>query len=161
EETARACLPATFPFVVRHGRVLLDNTDALPGLEQMTDPETADSWYEIPNGAYRVTVHPIDQSSEAKRVLPDYVITFEPVDDAAGITVADEPPWWPPYRDRVPWQPGPKRDRDIGFTWPDERPNGEAFPTLITNERVALLPGQSAESAVSEDVASAVFPGDW
>jgi hypothetical protein len=35
------------------------------GLEQMTNPDTeSDSWYEIPNGAYRVAVHPIDQRSE-------------------------------------------------------------------------------------------------
>src|SRR5262249_25168115 len=70
EETSRVCLPGAFPLVVRHGRVLLDNTDALPGLEQMIDPEATDSWYELPNGAYRTTVHPIDQNSEATRALP-------------------------------------------------------------------------------------------
>lgn len=158
QEAAHACKSWTFPLAVGHGRVLLDNTDALPGQEQMTGPNTAtDCWYDIANGLYRATVHPIDRTDEEARALPDYVITFEPVETLAGIAVANTPPDLRPFRD---WEPGvaPSMGTEQAYAWPKKTPDGAAFPTLVVDERAALLPGQSVKLGVPEEVSSAAFP---
>jgi Family of unknown function (DUF6386) len=158
QEITCACPSRSFPLVVRHGRLLLDNTDALPSLEQMIDPATiADRWYEIASGTYRVVVHPIDRRSGAALALPDYVIVFEAVDNTAAIAVASTPPCLRPYRDRGPSQP-PSMQSEDWFVWPEAKPDRGAFPLLVVSERSALLPRQYVTLTVSEDVASAVYP---
>lgn len=88
----------TFPYTVRHGRVFLDNTDTLPGLEQMTETsENEDYWIDVENGDYAVTVTAIEWSAEPGArdedfdKLPNYVVQFEPRDGRA-IEPARRPP---------------------------------------------------------------------
>ncbi len=118
-----------FPLQVRYGRVLLDNSDALPGLEQMQDPDDADTWFELPDGTHRATVHAFhpggadDRDADgvtgdpALADLPDYVITFAAVPDLAAVSAAPESPWLVPGRDMPPWPKAPS-DPDAGLTWP-------------------------------------------
>jgi hypothetical protein len=85
----------TFPYSVRHGRVFLDNTDTLPGKEQMTQTTDAEEyWIDIANGDYAVTVTALEWSAEPSAredgtadkgssdngadKLPDYVVQFQP-----------------------------------------------------------------------------------
>lgn len=80
----------TFPYGVRHGRVFIDNTDALPGEQQMTQAEDdPGSWIDVPGGDYAVTVTAIEWSAELDAAdkgasnngadkLPDYVVQFQP-----------------------------------------------------------------------------------
>lgn len=74
-----------FPYTVRNGRVFLDNTDTLPGLEQMTKTsDNEDYWVEVENGDYAVTVTAIEWSAEPGAreegfdKLPNYVVQFAP-----------------------------------------------------------------------------------
>ena len=126
---ATQCGPVwDFPLHVRHGRVLLDNSDALPGLEQMEDPDDADTWFDLPNGTYRTTVHALypggadDRDADggagvpALADLPDYVITFTAIPDLAAVPAAPEPPWLVPGRD-VPPLPEVPSDPNVGLTW--------------------------------------------
>jgi hypothetical protein len=80
----------TFPYSVRHGRVFIDNTDALPGEQQMTQAEDdPGSWIDVPGGDYAVTVTAIEWSAELDAAdkgasengadkLPDYIVQFQP-----------------------------------------------------------------------------------
>lgn len=75
----------TFPYTVRHGRVFLDNTDALPGEEQMTQAsDDEENWIAVANGDYAVTVTAIEWSAEPGArnhgfdKLPNYVVQFQP-----------------------------------------------------------------------------------
>ena len=156
DEAARACSSWEFPLIVRHGRVLLDNTDALPGEEQMTKPsEIEDQWFDLANGSYKVTVHPI--SFEQGSSLPDYVIRFEPIPNIATIPIADTPPTLKPLPDWTP--PGPPvTDSELQFEWPRKSPNAGEFAILPVDSNVSLLPGVSATVSVSEEVGAAIFP---
>jgi hypothetical protein len=75
----------TFPYTVRYGRVFLDNTDTLPGQEQMTQTtDNEDYWIDIPNGDYHVCVTGIEWEAEPGSdqdgfdKLPNYVVQFLP-----------------------------------------------------------------------------------
>ncbi len=75
----------TFPHTVRHGRVFLDSSDALPGAEQMTQTSVyGDYWIDIANGTYAVTATAIEWSAEPGAQddgadnLPNYVVQFQP-----------------------------------------------------------------------------------
>jgi hypothetical protein len=88
----------TFPYSVRHGRVFLDNTDALPGKEQMTQTSDAEEyWIDVPDGDYAVTVTALEWSAEpgaredGADKLPDYVVQFKPA-SAEAIKSARRPP---------------------------------------------------------------------
>ncbi|MBW6421596.1 hypothetical protein KX729_09105 [Rhizobium sp. XQZ8] len=86
EREERYCGPRwTFPYRVRHGRVFIDNTDTLPGVEQMTQPsENEEFWIDIPDGDYAVTVTAVEWSAEPGarddgfEPLPNYVVQFQP-----------------------------------------------------------------------------------
>lgn len=87
----------TFPLRVRHGRVFFDNTDALPGVEQMTLAENQpENWLELENGDYAVTVSAVEWDAEPGaeangfETLPNYVIRFARQD--APIAPAQRPP---------------------------------------------------------------------
>lgn len=75
----------TFPYTVRQGRVFIDNSDALPGEEQMTQAsDDPDGWIELESGDYAVTVTAIEWSAEpgageqGADKLPNYVVQFRP-----------------------------------------------------------------------------------
>lgn len=87
-----------FPYRVRHGRVFVDNSDALPGVEKMTDPaDSEELWFELPEGDYAVTVTAVEweaepgASSDGHDTLPNYVVAFLPLQDLA-INPARRPP---------------------------------------------------------------------
>ena len=157
-EKQAGCASWRFPLIVRHGRVLLDNTDALPGQEQMTDPDGADDWYQIDNGAYGVTVYPIDRSEDAK--LPDYVVVFTPVASIEGIAVAPTPPDLRPFKDWVP-QPGESMASEAGLLWPTRLPEAEPMPLIVVADDLAALPAMASGFPVITEVAELIFPEDW
>ncbi|MQY48306.1 hypothetical protein GAO09_19930 [Rhizobiales bacterium RZME27] len=88
----------TFPYMVRHGRAFLDNSDALPGLEKMTETsDNEDFWIEIENGDYAVTVTAVEWDQEPGSdnedfdALPNYVVQFAPR-NGRDIETARRPP---------------------------------------------------------------------
>lgn len=87
-----------FPYRVRHGRVFIDNSDGLPGVEKMIDPSTSpDFWFELADGDYAVTVTAVEWEAEpgardeGHETLPNYVVAFEPL-DGRSIKPARRPP---------------------------------------------------------------------
>lgn len=158
EKTA-ACRGWTFPLVVRHGRVLVDNTDALPGAEQMSEPETRqEGWYAIANGSYRVSVHPIERGED--RSLPDYVVRFTPITDLSAVMVAPTPPDLRPFKD---WEPRPADSfaSEAGFMWPTRAVETEGLPLLVVSEETKALPFVATSVTVSEEIGAMAFPDDW
>lgn len=95
EEARRAGPEWSFPYTVRHGRVFVDGTDALPGREQtIRAPDHPENWVDIPDGEYTVNVTAILRG-EGARDLPDYAVRFSP---GSGATPARRPPdlvCWP------------------------------------------------------------------
>jgi len=95
-EKAAAGPSWTFPLTVRHGRVFVDNSDGLPGQEQMLRPaDYPDQWVEVPNGSYAVTVTGIEWDGSDD--MPNYVVSFVPAD--APPPSAARPPDLPPLKD--------------------------------------------------------------
>lgn len=89
----------TFPFTVRHGRVFMDNSDCLPGQDQMEDAAKHEAcWLTLPNGPYLATVHGIDWEAEpgardmGNKNLPNYVVTFIEQGDQPTPAIAHRPP---------------------------------------------------------------------
>ncbi|MEM6533348.1 MAG: hypothetical protein AAF654_12025 [Myxococcota bacterium] len=73
----------TFPYTVRHGAVYLDDTDLLPGKEQMSkEADRTEYRFAVPNGRYNVTVQAIEwfaePGSDARgfNTVPSYVVRF-------------------------------------------------------------------------------------
>lgn len=82
-----------FPITVQHGRIFLDNSDGLPGMEQMDNPDDLpDRWYDLPNGDYIAEVVAIVQPKPEKPTLPDYVVRFRSGDTQARPKPARRPP---------------------------------------------------------------------
>ena len=113
------------PFHVQHGQMSLDNSDTLPGFEQMQDPAEANTWFELPNGAYCVTVQAIDRSGNAARdpaiaALPDHLISFAAIPDLATVPAAPEPLWLKPGRHVFPEVPA---DPETWLKWPASVPD--------------------------------------
>lgn len=155
-EAAAACMPWTFPYVVRHGRVLVDNTDALPGQEQMTHPEDLDSWHEIENGTYQVTITPIDRGEDESDALPDYVIAFEPVASLAWVPAAPTPPDLRPYKE---WTPKPTLsfEGEGAFSWPERAIETNGLPLVVVDPDMIALPRVASTFAVEEPIAKLAF----
>ncbi len=77
-------------FTVRHEKVFVDNGDYLPSDEGRSMSRAPKSqWVEIPNGDYRVKVHPIERDDDS---LPDYVVCFSPVKTPLHIAESLAPP---------------------------------------------------------------------
>lgn len=158
EEQQAAGEPWQFPFIVRHGRVLLDNTDALPSREQMTPPENIEDefWLVLDNGAYRVGVYPIDRSDNGE--LPDYVVTFAAVDTIDGIAASATPPLLEPFKG------GQARaqtscETEAAFLWPQQTPESTTeLLGLKVKAATKALPRISTSLACSEPIAEAIFP---
>jgi len=161
EEQQAALSPWHFPYIVRHGRVLLDNTDALPGLEQMTEPDKIDGkfWLVLNNGAYRVSVFPIDRSDNSE--LPDFVVTFAAVESIEGIAASVTPPLLEPFRGRDAREQA-SFESEAAFLWPQQAPEGtrEALG-LKVKAGTKALPRISTSLACSDPIAEAIFPSDF
>ena len=157
QEAEFACTPWVFPLAVRHGKVLLDNTDALPS--DACYPEPANwIWFELANGAYRVTVHPIarrDASLEESEALPDYVIAFASVPNFADVAVSEGLPDLRPERN---WRPAPiSRSWENSYLWTEATLSTTRFPALRVPDDVAVLPRQpTARLPFDADTATAV-----
>ena len=161
EREARYAGPQwTFPLRVRHGRVFLDNTDALPGQAQMTQTtDHPDYWIEIPNGEYAVTVTAIqwdaEPGSEAPGAdpLPNYVVRFAP---RAGrdIPIARRPPDLECRMDALASDEvydAPQR----AMAAPDyDRP----YPAFIAPD--LMRPGQSVDIAPQAPITAGIDPAD-
>jgi hypothetical protein len=154
-----------FPLVVRHGRVLLDSSDALPGAEQQVKPEEIeDCWFDLPGGSYRVAIHPIDWASESgasdadrsadDMAPPDYVVTFAAVEDAAAIAISTTMPVLKPQRTWQPTLAAPQRN-DAGFLWAGETPSPATYPLLEVDAATFVLPGQTISVEVASTLAEA------
>lgn len=111
----------SFRYVVRHGRVLIDNGDhvpsdpsdssegVLPDVSYGPGPIPDEQWFAVPNGNFMVTVSAIDWEEEpgavdsrehaTKNALPAYVIQFRKVDRLDTIKAARCPPRLEPGRE--------------------------------------------------------------
>lgn len=161
KEKAAECKGWTYPYRVRHGRVLLDNTDALPGVEQMTDPQSVTQyWYAIENGDYRVSVHPIARGSDAD--LPDYVVVFTPVPSLEADLAA---PGLPDVRPDKDWEPSPTLTGETppDAYWPTRRIPLENVVAMVVAQEINVLPTSQARFPVSDAVAELASPkdGNW
>lgn len=126
EEGRRAGPEWRFPYTVRHGRVFVDGTDALPGREQMTQArDYPENWVDIPDGAYAVTVTAIVRGNGAAEDLPDYVVRFGP---EAGAAPARRPP------DLACWADAEATDRIFDDRpEPPEAPDyGRLYPAFVS-----------------------------
>ncbi len=139
----------SYPLIVEHGQVYLDNTDGLPGEEKMDDPaDFPDRWFSLPNGSYRVDVRAIARSRPgAPKNLPDYVVSFSPVADIAGIAIAEN---LPDLRQAPDWQAKPVGSQDAGFgLWQSAEPGTRSLPGLAaTGDDV--VPGQTYRLQTTE-----------
>ena len=85
-ETRALVTQAAFRYLAQDGRLYWDNGDALPSTDQLNEAEDdQNGWLELPDGAYRVTVHALDWHSlaDAERTaevdISHYIVRFEPV----------------------------------------------------------------------------------
>lgn len=136
------------PYVVRHGRVFVDNTDGLPGPERMLDPdEYPNQWIELANGVYRVSVVEIDWSEDDS--LPSYVVQFETVESLDAVDVPE----------RFPLHSG---------VWGTPRPSPAVLPVpslpyldptypLLVLDDQAVVPGQTEETIVPRELGKPLF----
>lgn len=161
EEEQAALAPWHFPYIVRHKRVLLDNTDALPGLEKMTEPDDLDGkfWLVLDNGVYRVSVFPIDRSDNGE--LPDYVVTFAAVESMDGIAPSATPPLLEPFRGRDA-RAQASFESESALLWPQKAPDStDELLGLKIKAGTKMLPRISTRLACSEPIAEAIFPSDF
>jgi hypothetical protein len=157
EEQEAACPGWPFPLHVLHGRILLDNTDALPGEALMTPAERIPpgNWIELPNGIYRAIVTPIDRSGN--RELADYVVRFEPVPTLDGIAVAAAPPDLRPFKD---WQQdaGTPMETEARYDWPKAPETLTSLHGLTVKGTTLALPGVATSLRIRPSVAELAFP---
>lgn len=152
-EAQFACASWTYPLVVRRGRVLLDNTDALPSAGALPASLVELTWIELGNGAYRVTVVPIqhvESPEDPPSDLPDYVIVMVPVADISEIAVAPTPP---DLRQDPNWAPRPMTTpvaTEDGHRWPNSTVQVGEYPALHVSDSAAVLPRQQAHLAAAD-----------
>ena len=150
------------PFHVQHGQMLLDNSDTLPGLEQMQNPAEANPWFELANGAYCVTVQAIDRSGNAAgdpaiAALPDHLISFVAIPDLATVPAAPKPPWLEPRRHVLPKVPA---DPKAWPKWPASVPDAGPHRFLAATAGLSLL-GQEIQTNVTSADLLTPFGEAW
>lgn len=152
-EAQFACASWMYPLVVRHGRVLLDNTDALPSADALPASLVEFTWIELDNGPYRVTVVPIQHVESPEDLpsgLPDYVIVMAPVADISEIAVSSGPP---DLRQDPNWVPRPMTApsaTEDSHRWPDTTVQVGEYPALQVSDSAAVLPRQQAHLPASD-----------
>ena len=137
-----------YPLIVKHGRVYLDNGNAIPSEENVDDPERfPKQWFSLPNGHYQVQVQAISRSLPgAPESLPDYVVSFSPVDDISAIAIADHTP---DLREEPNWKAKPSISSDSDFgVWKEVTPEQNALPRLAASDNI--IPGQTHTIETSE-----------
>lgn len=144
-------------YTVRHGKILVDNGDYLPSEEMFDiDDVPKDQWLTIPDGDYRVVVHPIERGEAS---LPDYVIRFESVEKPLHIAKSLSPPDLVPLKSRLPSAMTGGSADDIYKPNEDDKPLAGTYPLLVV-EGQSLLPGGSTSLAVADDLFTAVQEED-
>ncbi|MEO0558810.1 MAG: DUF6386 family protein [Bacteroidota bacterium] len=136
------------PLIVRHGRVFVGNTDGLPGLERMIDPDAhPDQWLELANGAYRVSVVEVDWSGD--EALPSYVVMFKAVASMDEVEVPERFP----MHSRV-WGTPPPEPTLLSI--PSLSSLDAAYPLLVLGDD-AVVPGQTGTTIVPRDMGKVLF----
>ncbi len=159
DETQFAGPNLAFPYEVRHGRVYVDNSDGLPGVEQMDQPdEFPDRWVEMPNGKYRVVVTGIDRAQPgAPADLPVYVVRFEAVDSLAAVPpLAGYPEIEPLKGASVNFWPFGSADFDH---WGKAKPVEAQLKILVVPAETMVFPGVNMRLDMTEAEAGK-FDGD-
>jgi hypothetical protein len=149
-----------FPLTVRHGRLLLDNLDALPG-ESGRNPSEEDlreSWVEVPNGDWILTVTAVEWDAEPGadpekgNTLPNYIAQFTPAGDARP-AIARRPPDLPGDRSRAasdePWARGMQEPTPIDIT--------KVYPAFVAAK--VARPGARFETQGEAPIETALKPG--
>lgn len=141
----------TFGYVVQHGKVFVDNSDGLPGEEQMDNPdELPDRWITLPNGSYRVTVHAILRNDEATRELPDYVIRFERTEKLEPTPVYDQLPEVSPWAKPEEEESNNSSKKAEATPKPEEPPLEDSY-FLQETPGEFLVPGYAASITLSDE----------
>ncbi|MBC8143137.1 MAG: hypothetical protein H7Y38_17055 [Armatimonadetes bacterium] len=144
-----------FGYTVRHGRVLVDNGDFLPSDNSRSIKKApTEQWVEIPNGDYRVLVHPIVREDDT---LPDYVLRFEPVSAPLQIAKSATVPLLELLADAPPV--GTRNGTADDVPKKATKPLEKTYPLLVEAGKYAL-PGGSASVAVPEKLFDAVRDED-
>lgn len=131
--------------------LLLDNSDALPGEEQQTDPaDLRDQWFEVEPGDYRVDVALVDleaanETGVAPGDLPEYIVSLTPTTDLETIRVLPRPPRLAPGAEPV--------TADIQLS---SREQAYARPRQATPEDLAAHAGRAWPV-----LADGTFLGPW
>ncbi|PYB73215.1 hypothetical protein [Rhizobium wuzhouense] len=148
-----------FPYRVRHGRVFVDNSDGLPGVEKMTDPSASpELWFDLADGDYAVTVTAVEWEAEPSardeghETLPNYVVAFAPL-DGRSIKPARRPPDLIGSRDAL------ARDEPFGSRPypPDPVDFTRLYPAFAAADVAPV--GRAFESRGEAPVEAAVPPG--
>lgn len=150
-----------FGYTVRHGRVAVDNGDHLPSDQAVSSRKIpTDCWVAIPNGDYRVTVHPIDRTgSEDADSLPDYVIRFEPVNAPLRVAHSPTPPDLIPRKGRTPNAvDGLSADGFAPAGTNENTPLAETYPLLVSD--LSVLPGGNTSAPISDELYEVVAGDD-
>lgn len=143
-------------FTVRHEKVFVDNGDYLPSDEGRSMSRAPKSqWVEIPNGDYRVKVHPIERKDDS---LPDYVVCFSPVKAPLHVAESLAPPDLLPVRSDPPTgTKGIGADDPPGFN--TKAPLEKTYPLMVV-ENEYLLPGGLTRVTLTNKLYEAIDKDD-
>ncbi|MBC8134531.1 MAG: hypothetical protein H8F28_01420 [Fibrella sp.] len=146
-----------FGYTVRHGRVLVDNGDFLPSEEARAASKVPEGqWVDVPDGDYRVTVHPIVREDDS---LPDYVVRFEPVDKPLRIAESATPPDLICLEGDTPKAAKPVSADGFYRIKADDKPLLSTYPLLVVPGQY-VLPGGNTSIPVSDELFNAVREDD-
>ena len=135
----------TFGYEVRHGKVFVGTAASLNYVDfQESDARLRkllpEDGFELANGSYAVTVHPIEWESEpgaltpegkrAADALPEYVIVFQPVDDLHKIETASTPIFLERRRSSTPVRKSFSLQSE--YEQPTEEPGPQPFAVVST-----------------------------
>lgn len=136
----------TFGYEVRHGKVFVGTAASLNYVDfQKSDARLRkllpEDGFELSNGSYAVTVHPIEWESEPGALKPDgkraadalaeYVIVFQPVDDLHKIETASTPIFLERRRSSTPARMK-SFSLQSDYEQPTEEPGPQPFAVVST-----------------------------
>jgi hypothetical protein len=136
----------TFGYEVRHGKVFVGTAASLNYVDfQKSDARLRkllpEDGFELSNGSYAVTVHPLEWESEPGALKPDgkraadalaeYVIVFQPVDDLHKIETASTPIFLERRRSSTPARMK-SFSLQSDYEQPTEEPGPQPFAVVST-----------------------------